>query len=100
MTDYLLLDIFRAVLSVALLLLAAMVARLAWLRRGSLDRMGVHWAAYLSYATSLVLLALLRIGHAGEPASWDLWAAVVVAALGWYAVMKRAKFTHKPPWAR
>jgi hypothetical protein len=49
---------------------------------------------------SLVLLALLRITHAGKPPTWDLWAAILVAALGWYAVIRRARFSLAPPWRR
>ena len=92
MTEHFALDLFRLALGVALLALAAMVARLGWLRREFDDGVGEHWAAYASYAVALVILALLRVTHAGMPPTWDLWAAAVVAVAGWYAMMKRAKF--------
>ena len=83
-----------------MLVLAAMVARLGWLRRKFNDGPGEHWAAYASYAVALVILALLRVTHAGMPPTWDLWAAAVVAVAGWYAMMQRAKFTTIAPWRR
>lgn len=99
-TDYLFTDLFRGIVGVAALLLAAMVLRLLYVRLRNGSPLGVHPALYFSFALSLVVLAALRVTHVDMPPTWDLWPTAAAVALGWYAVMKRAQFTRTPPWRR
>lgn len=98
-TDLGWIDLVRFLTCVAAILLALLVARLAWLRwpqRATDDRPST--LVYASYASALLLGSALRIPHVGHPPTWDLWAFIAIVTMGWFGVMKRTRI--KPPWKR
>lgn len=101
--DLVWIDLLRLVVATAALLLAALVARLGWIRwrRGGFTEETSHPATYASYALALVTLGFLRLAHLTEPVpTIGLYPTTAVVALGWWGVTRRARFTTRPPHRR
>lgn len=92
---YLAYDVARVILCAGSVILALLVLKVGWQRRGRGSSM--PFALFVSYAGILALLAVLRLKYFGGPPTWHLWVSIALVALGWYAIIKATRISLRHP---
>lgn len=93
-------DVARFVVGTGALWLAVLVLRLGWIQHRDPDPARPHPLTYLAFAGALLLIGALRIGHIGEPPTWDLFPALAVVLAGMVGVLRRVRLPRRAPHRR
>lgn len=92
--EHLYADLFRILVATVAIWLAALVARLGWVkyRRTGTFREGTHWSLYAALALAMVLVAVLRVERLQQDVTFDLWLSVAVVAATAWGVLRSTRF--------
>lgn len=93
-------DVLRLAVIAGCLWLAALVIRIAWVKRRAAEKDEPHLFTSMSYAAVLVLISIERVERWNLPADWHLFGSLAIVAFGMVGVLTRFRIKLRPPWKR